>query len=555
MRTVARRHPHVAALAAYVALAAAATWPLLAGSGKAIAGRGSAPWRTLWGFWWWGDSLGRGVSPFVCDALRWPRGVTGWLEGWDLPATIAMLPVWRLAPGIPEVALYDALVFSSYALSGFTAYLLGRELWGGNLAPFLSGVLYAMGAYHLGQGPGDPLVLEMPWAPLYFLGLVRTVRRHGVGAPLTAGLALGLAALSSPYQLVCCCLGSAVLLVAWLRTDRATLASTAFLHRAALLVATFLVLAGWFYVGMLRAQVAAPHVRAERAASRSADLLAFFVPGATSAWRGDLGAGARAGGGLESAAYIGWIALALAIGAFVRAKAARPWIVLALVGLVLALGPRLHVGGHALSAVLLPFGWAERLAPTLFLDAAPARFAWLVRFGVAMAAGGVLSLLARGGRRGSLVAAAVVVLAVVESWPRPMPLASWPAPRFLRDLARDGERWTVLDVTGPTRRLWNQVLHHHSQIGGGEPGTPGWSDPLPGGLPSPQQLLAVGGSPRARLAAIRALQELNVRFVLADGGALAGVRALRLSRAYEGEGLVIFEVPPRIQMAATSAPR
>jgi len=182
-----RRHPHVAAMAGYLALSAAATWPLLARFGTDIGGDRGDAWQTLWGFWWWRDSLSRGASPFSCDALRWPWGVPMWLQTWDLPGALAVLPGWALVPRLPEVALYNVVIFASFPLAGFTAYLLCRELWGGHLAPFLAGALFTFSAYHFGHALGHLHVVSMEWSPLYFLGLVRTVRRHGPGGPALAG--------------------------------------------------------------------------------------------------------------------------------------------------------------------------------------------------------------------------------------------------------------------------------------------------------------------------------------------------------------------------------
>src|SRR5690242_12287710 len=96
MLAAARRHPLLGALVAYLALAAAATWPLLPRFADAIGGDHGDAWQTLWGFWWWRDSIGRGASPFFCDALRWPWGTPMWFQTWNLPAALAVLPLWPL---------------------------------------------------------------------------------------------------------------------------------------------------------------------------------------------------------------------------------------------------------------------------------------------------------------------------------------------------------------------------------------------------------------------------------------------------------------------------
>ncbi|HEX9290382.1 MAG TPA: hypothetical protein VF904_12740 [Anaeromyxobacteraceae bacterium] len=558
MSTVVHRHPRTAALLGYIALAGAATWPLLPRFTSEIGGDHGDAWQTLWGFWWWRDAVARGASPFHCDVLRWPWGTPTWFQTWNLPATLAVLPLWPLTPGVPEVALYNLVLFASYVLSGYTAYLLCRELWGTELAAFLAGALYTVNAYHFGHALGHLHIVSMEWAPLYFLGLVRTVRRHGASGPLLGGVALALAATASFYYLLFCAIGTIVLLLAWLRfdrdevaawlrSDRAELASGAFLRRAGLLAGTFLVLAGWLYAGMLRAYRAEPYAGAHDATWFSADLLSFFVPNAASAWRGSFQVWRHfTGNDAESTAYVGYVALALALAAFARAKASRPWLAVALVGFVLALGPRLHVGGRALAGPSLPYAWLERAVPLLRFAGVPTRFSWLVTFGVSVAAGASLAELVRTGRRGALLACAVAALALAESWPHPFVTSTWPAPKFMRDLARDGERWAVLDATGPTRQLWHQVLHRHPQVGGYMTRAPERLERLLAETPVFRPFFGDGGALPPRGEAVRALQLMNVRFVVVDRGKLAAAKALRVPLAYEGDGIFVFEIPPRV---------
>lgn len=530
-----------------MALAAAATWPLAARFTSAIGGDRGDAWQTLWGFWWWHDSVSRGASPYFCDALRWPWGVPMWFQTFDVPAALALLPLWPLTPSVPEVALYNAALFASYPLSGFTAYLLCRELWGGTLAPGLAGALYTVSTYHFGHALGHLHVLSMEWSPLYFLGLVRTVRRHGPGAPLLAGTALALAAATSFYHLMFCFVGTLVLLAAWLRTDRAQLLSGPFLRRAALLVGTFLTLAGWLYAGMLRAYLSEPYAGAHDPGRYSADLLSFFVPNAASAWHGLTDAWRRfPGNDAESASYVGYAALALSGLAAVRARASRPWLALAATGLVLSLGPRLHVNGRAMGPPL-PYAWLEAALPVVRFTGVPVRFGWLVTFGVAVASGAALAHVARSGRRGPALACAIAALALAESWPHAFVTSTWPAPRFLRDLARDEQRWAVVDATSPTRQLWHQILHRHPQVGGYVTRAPERLERLLTETPVLRPFFGEGGVPPARAEAIRALQKWNVRFVIVDASRLVAARSLGVPIAYEGAGITVFEVPARAE--------
>src|SRR5512141_3049496 len=111
MKELVRRHSFVAALAAYVAVSLLATWPLAARFGSEIAGNQPGSWEALWSFWWWGESLAHRASPFFSDALRWPTGVSLWTGTSNVPAALAVMPLWPATPYLPEVALYNTVLF------------------------------------------------------------------------------------------------------------------------------------------------------------------------------------------------------------------------------------------------------------------------------------------------------------------------------------------------------------------------------------------------------------------------------------------------------------
>jgi hypothetical protein len=547
------RHPHLAALAVYVALSAAATWPLLPRFTAALAGPAEAV-RALWGFWWWKHALfTEWRSPFGCDLLGWPAGVSLASASWDLPSTLAALPLWPAVPHLPEVALYNAALLVSFVLTGLFTYLLCRELWGGWLGPLAAGAFTALGTWHFAQAAAGALPLaSAQWCPLYFLGLVRTVRHRGPGGPLLGGAALALAAVTSFHHLFACLIGTAVLLACWIGRDRQALLAPAVLRRYALLASVFALLAGWRYAAMLGVDRPAP-ARAATAEQASADLAAFFLPNPANAWSPSRAAAPPWSG---DGAYFGYLLLALGVAGAVRSRAARPWLAAAAAGALFALGPHLHAGGRAFDRLLLPYGWLERIAPGLEAGA-PLALAWLAPFGLAVAAAFALDDLARSRRRGAILALGLAALALVEVWPRALPTTAWPSPRFLRSLALDPERWTVLDASSGPRALWNQVLHGHPQLGvplappplqlaqtlADAPALRPLLDPISGLSAGP------AAAPLDRREAVAALQALRVRFVIVEADKLGRARELHLPLAYAGDDLWVFEVPPPVPPA------
>ncbi len=538
------RHPHLTALGAYLALSALATWPLLSHFTTAIAGDAGDPFQTLWGFWWWKHALFvEGRSPLWCDLLRWPHGISLAFQSWDLPSALVALPLWRAVPPLSEVTLYNVAAFASFPLSGFFTYLLCRELWGGWVGGFVAGALHTFGTWHFAHALGHLHLESMQWCPLYFLGLVRTVRRSGPGGPLLGGLALALAATASFYHLLACACGTAALLACWARREPGAILALPPIRRLLLLGAVFLVLTGWLYLAMLRARGAEQYAGAHPSDYFSADLQSFFLPNYASGWSRWIGDYRRwSGNGAENASYLGYVLLALGAMAGLRSRDSRPWLAAGAVGGILSLGPHLHVRGHVFRQVLLPYGWLERAAPPLAFAGCPTRMSWLATFGLTVAAAFTLDGMARRGRRGVALALAVGALGLVEVWPRPQVVASFPAPRFLRDLARDRGQWAVLDASQGTRGLWNQVLHEHPQVGGYVTRAPERLDRFLGDTPVLRPFLGDGVASLPREEAVQALRELRVRFLVVDGERLAQARALSLPLAYEGEGLWIFEV-------------
>src|SRR5512141_2366978 len=113
------------------------TWRRVSGCGALRGSTQADAAEVLWTVWWWHDSIGRGVSPFFCDVLRWPSGAPLSAESWNAVAALVLAPLWGQIPGVPEVALYNGLVLASIVFAGFTAYMLSREIWGGDFAAFL----------------------------------------------------------------------------------------------------------------------------------------------------------------------------------------------------------------------------------------------------------------------------------------------------------------------------------------------------------------------------------------------------------------------------------
>ena len=563
---VADRLAWIWVIGAYTLISAAMTWPLLRHPASRLGGDQLDPWQTLWGFWWWRQSLTSGQSPFTSPLLWWPDGIPLWFQTFDIPAAAGTL---LLSPWLPPIALHNIALFLSFPLAGFTFYLLSRELWGGRLAPFLSGCLYTFSAFHFGYAQHVLHVASIQWSPLFFFALARLKRAQPWGrTAVLAGVALSLATMASVYHLAFCIVATAigVLWNFWTRcfgsSERQHHVSQTRALQLASVVGVYLVLTGWLLLGMILEYRSEPYSGGHNAIMFSADLQSFIFPNAVSRWSEifpqwrswELSRTLPIG---ESGAYVGYTALALALIGSYRDKSARPYLAIAVAGVILSMGPYLqiggvgpHVQGNAIVGIALPFKWLTEFVPGLAFSGMPVRFTWLVTFGVAVAAGACLARICRLGGGARIAAVVLTAVALIEVWPRPFTTSAWPRPSVLVDWSKNHETWAVLDATGSSRPLWHQTLHHHPIVGGY---TTRWPKRLVLDLQRDEAVRPFFRPPWGRkireplsiapAVARERLRELKIRFVIVDDTRTDLPAGMGLREFYRGEGMVIYELP------------
>jgi hypothetical protein len=493
----------VAAFLGYLGIAVLATWPLSRNLLSQVAGDGTDPWQTLWGFWWWRHSWEFGDHPMRTSLLWWPHGASLWFQTFDIPSALLVLPLWHW---MPEAGIYNVPVLLSFPASGLTFYWLCRELHGDKLAAALAGCIYTFSTYHYAHANACLHIASMQWTPLYLLGLHRLVNRPTASAALLTGIGFALA--------------------------------------------------GWLLWGMWTSYSSGALIGSHPPAQFSADLESFLLPNAVSRWAlhtpfwkdwlGSRWAGAT--GLWANAAYIGYVPLVLACLAWWHGQA-RAWLVVAGVGFVVAIGPQLQIGGTAYGG-RMPYAWLSELVPPLTFSGIPSRFAWLTGCGVAVAACATLAGLCRAGAKGKAAAAGLTLIALIECWPRPMLMSAYPRPQFLSVMADDRTTWAVLDATWWSRALWHQTLHRHPIAGGylTRPPEQAWRElerdptlsPFVGHLFKRSASLA----PSDEHAIAQRLRDLNFRYLIVDDARSAIPRLPGVTQVFRGDGLVIFEILP-----------
>ncbi len=464
------RRPFLFTAGLYAGLLAMAAWRLWPRFGSAWLGGGETAAPVLWRLWWLKELLlGADAAsfPFSTHLVGWPEGAP--VRGLDVPGALLALPFWPAVPHIPEVALANATSLAALLAAGILGFAAARELWGGLFAPLAAGALFLLAPSQLAAA-GSLAARAVPWGVLFFLGLSRTLRRRGVAGPLLAAVGLALAALASAAALAACLAGGAALSLIWAARQGRSLRDPALSRRALLLL-------------LAAALLLAPLFPALLGAARSA---------------GELASGnATILQGLR-VVHPGVALLALGVAGAARSRAARPWLAVALSGVVLA-----------------------------FTPARGAASSWLVALGLAVAAGAALAPFAAVGwrPRGAAVLLTLALVALAEASVGLAVEAAPPPSRFLRALARDPEPWAVLDLSLAPRALYHQVLHRHPQL----------ADPLAGRR----------GPDLSASTSLQGLQAKGVRFIVAEKEGGEGV-APGAPLVHRGDGLWVYEVPARL---------
>ncbi len=461
-------------LAVCVAAALALTWPLAAVFTTEICGDVGDPYQTLWGMHWIREALLSGVNPFWTPLLHHPHGATLVLQTFDLPMAVLVVPLWSV---LPPVAVYNTAVLVAFTLTAYGMFRLARELTDDTAAALAAGVMFTAVPYHMAHLQAHLHLLSMGWVPLYLVHLLRLI---GTTRPSTAprrdamlaGLFLALAALAAWYHLLFAFVVTVVLLLHAALTRPRVLLAPATLRAGATMVLTFALVAGPLLAAVLVTLAREEVMGAHDPLDVSADLYAFVFPNAAQGWRDAWGAHYLEWSGsiAEIAVYLGFTTVALAVVGAVASGVARAFGVIALVGLVLALGPRLHVDG-AIVGPLLPYWYLEHFMPLLAVAGVPLRFGYLMYLGLVAAAAFGLASLRRACARvtpgaGALAVALACGLVLVEYRPRDLMRSAYPVPAPMREWARDPGDWAVLDAWDWYRPMWHAIFHRKPLVGG-----------------------------------------------------------------------------------------
>jgi hypothetical protein len=425
------------------------------------------------------EVLERGNWPGWTNLIAWPHG--GALYFIDTFNALFTLPVQLL---LGPVVTQNLIIGGALWFTALSGWALARHVVRDDLAALPAGIIFGFSPHLLSQAHnGITEALNAGWFALFLLSFLRLLDAPSPRRGALCGITLVLTSLFNWYYAIFAILSASILLgarvldaavpTAWRRVLRASLVG----------LGLFIPLAGGglFLLGRSMSAGDALVSRDPEFVWRSllqhnyTDIQCFFRPGRF--YSPDLKA--LYGEELLIVTYIGWVALLIAgVGFLVERhrKDLWPWVWLALLFWVFALGPFLNVGGEYVEVsgrrIPLPFLAFFDLVPLFSRISHPFRF--VVGVEVCLGIGVAMAL-----RRLTLVrptlfsrvATGVVGLAVLAETifasPAPLPVASSIAqiPDAYGFVKADPEPGAVLDLPIAVPLLeravynWYQVFH------------------------------------------------------------------------------------------------
>ena len=441
--------------------------------------------QTYWDMWWVRKAIiDLHQSPYFTTYLHYPHGTT--LVAQTLHPFDGLVGI--LLPFLSVGQAYNFMVVFAFAIGGWTAFLLCRELTGTYWPSLFGGAVFTFSSYHFAHAEGHMQLVSLEWLPLFVLFWRRFVRSSdpwmGMGTGLVSALVLFLVLLCDFYYFFYCVVTAALfyLWVARERRDLFYLFRKGHLPAVAAFVLPTVLTSGVLSGALILQDRTDPFLGSHQSRQFSMDLLSPFVPGGHwlfgrwtrgiwSAWPGNMNENSvYLGLGVVFLFYYVWKNRSL-----VHLEDLRFWYLLAAVFGIMSLGPALHVAGKEIqvgsvlhimgkdvSFPLLPYAFAGVLFPPLRLSGVPLRMMIMVQLVAAIVAtAGIKLILKTSGNRGRYWVTALLALTLFEYLPAPIPVSPLTPQKYVEFLKSYPEEGAVYDnFTAPPQALADQTFHH-----------------------------------------------------------------------------------------------
>ncbi|NKQ37601.1 MAG: hypothetical protein HF973_18555 [Chloroflexi bacterium] len=471
-RLTAVHKKNILVFLAFLGLAVLMTWPTLAKWNSEWAGGRSDLLVHQWTFWWIKEALSAGQNPFYTTLLYYPNGVSllthniAWLN-------IAFwLPLQAL---IGEIAAYNVIFILIYALNGFAMYLFAAELMVQRPAAFIAGLIFAFWPYTLSHYDHPNLILTFA-VPLALLYLYRTARQPTLRHTLLAALFLALIGFSRLQHLALAGLIIA-LFVVWLLIPIPAAHSRRSIKMLALAGGLSLLIMLPIITPLVYNQLTRSNpedVAIIEPDDGRTDLAAYLVPSPDNTFWGDRIKPIYTpyAASWNYTPFIGYMTLILALlGLIFRWRQTWFWLLLAVIYILLALGPELAVNGQIYPDVPLPYNLIEGALLGDFIRR-PHRLNVFLALPVAMMAGWGATVFSRQQRLKPVMITAVLAAIILIEYSA-LPFTTSPTEKIAwnEKLAAEPGDFAVLDIPAHNRSFdkWYMVyqMQHGKPIVGG----------------------------------------------------------------------------------------
>lgn len=446
--------------------------------------------------WWTGEAISQGINPAQQLLLMYPEGFFSAVQ-WALP--VAYLPGVLFAIIFPPLVAFNLAFLLASVLTGWTAYWFVRELTRHEIAALLGGLIVLAYPTRFGHAAVGHLgLITNYWRMLFLWMLVRVfLQRGGYREALLGGVFLGLALGTAPTNIAYEILPLAVVVggtMAWQHRAewRRWRLSLVVLGGVAALIGVVLYLP--LFLEMMGGE--STFLSETGTVRYSTDLLAFVLPSPFNPVVEGLGLNAQVAwdvlgdNAIEGSAYLGLgVVLLSAVALWKRRSEAGLWLVLALISMLLSLGPVLKVAdqvatatieGAESTAITLPYALYDDL-PGLGMVRTPGRSNMTTAVALAVLAGYGWTVLSDWWAKlkrpqwqaGTFIAVSIVIMMEYTVF-FPFPTTEVPVPAYFETLAAHAANDDVRPVLNVPagdfftnlRLLYDQTTHHQPVIAG-----------------------------------------------------------------------------------------
>jgi hypothetical protein len=554
MRRLRRLPSGVVVAAIYVVIAFLLTLATWRSPTATYVGEGPDPLQAMWGIGWVPYAATHGLNPLVSTAMNAPTGLNLlWADAFAIPMGIVL---WPVTVTLGATFSYNLVITLSLALAAFVAFLVIRRWVPGTVAAALGGLLYGFSPYTTAQYFGHISLVMSAVAPPLALMLVDEIVVRQSRRPLVLGILTGALAvlqffISQEVLLTVTIAAAVVIIVLAVSYRDQVRAHAPFVLRtlgiAAVIAVVVLAYPTWLqFFGPDHAVITGAVHGTDTYVTDAAN---FVVPTVVQLLspQGAINISKHfTGNASEWDAYLGIPLVLVFVVATVRfwgAPVIRTGGIVAAIFAVFSLGPQLHIAGHQLSAIVLPW-WIPAHLPVLE-NILPARLMMYVFLAAAITFAFLLRLLflIRSSVALNALVAIVVLVPLLPRLPGPSTTAPTQEPFTSPTSARAFQGATVLfeplpGVDYPQAMVWQRTAAYtFTMLGGYIIG------PYSPGVEALQQrihALAASGttvtlSANDRADILRQVLDLHVGDVVVGSGASAGTASFFTS---------LFAAPP-----------